>query len=69
MMSPNWPPPGWRLYFPAEPLSSAGERPPNSILIVADDLGYSDISTFGGGVDGRLQTPGIDRLAAAGHIR
>ena len=48
----------------AEP---AGERPPNIILIVADDLGYNDISTFGGGVAG-MQTPGIDRLAAEGAV-
>ena len=44
------------------------ERPPNIILIVADDLGYNDISTFGGGVGGTLQTPGIDRLAAEGAV-
>ena len=44
-------------------------RPPNIILIVADDLGYNDISTFGGGVvGGRLQTPHIDQLAAEGAI-
>ena len=40
---------------------------PNIILIVADDLGYNDISTFGGGVGG-MQTPGIDRLAAEGAV-
>ena len=40
---------------------------PNVILIVADDLGINDISTFGGGVaNGRVQTPGIDRIAAEG---
>ena len=41
------------------------ERPPNIILIVADDLGYNDISTFGGGI---IQTPSIDRLAQEGAI-
>ena len=36
-----------------------GEQPPNIILIVADDLGFNDISTFGGGVAcGQLKTPG-----------
>ncbi len=50
---------------PAE--APAGERPPNIILIVADDLGYNDISTFGGGVDG-MQTPAIDQLAAEGAV-
>jgi uncharacterized sulfatase len=45
------------------------ERPPNIILIVADDLGYNDISTFGGGLaDGRVKTPHIDQLAADGVV-
>ena len=45
------------------------DRPPNIVLIVADDLGYNDISTFGGGVaGGRLQTPHIDTLAAQGAV-
>ena len=45
------------------------ERPPNIILIVADDLGYNDISTFGGGpADGRVKTPHIDQLAADGVV-
>ena len=36
---------------------------------MADDLGYNDISTFGGGVaGGRLQTPHIDALAAQGAV-
>ena len=54
---------------PAEPAVIEGEQPPNIILIVADDLGYNDISTFGGGVaGGQLKTPGIDRLAAEGAV-
>jgi len=52
------------------------KRPPNIILIVADDLGYNDISTFGGGISrdesgadgGYMQTPSIDRLAAQGVV-
>jgi arylsulfatase A-like enzyme len=45
------------------------DRLPNIVLIVADDLGYNDISTFGGGVaGGRLQTPHIDALAAQGAV-
>ena len=52
---------------PDAPLQPGAERP-NIILIVADDLGYNDISTFGGGVaDGRVPTP-IDELAAAGAV-
>lgn len=54
---------------PARPVATDGERPPNIILIVADDLGYNDISTFGGGVaGGRIKTPDIDRLAAQGAV-
>jgi arylsulfatase A-like enzyme len=35
---------------------------PNVVLILADDLGFTDISTFGGEID----TPNIAKLAAAG---
>lgn len=44
------------------------DPPPNIILIVADDLGYNDISTFGGGVTEGFKTPGIDRLAEEGVV-
>ena len=45
------------------------DRLPNIIFILADDLGYNDISTFGGGVaDGRVKTPSIDQLAAEGAV-
>lgn len=54
---------------PIEATAIDGERPPNIILIVADDLGYNDISTFGGGVaGGQVKTPSIDRLAAEGAV-
>lgn len=50
---------------PATPV--AGKRPPNIILIVADDLGYNDISLNGGGVAGGIvKTPNIDALAREG---
>lgn len=38
------------------------EKKPNIILIVADDLGYSDISSFGS----EIKTPNIDQLAENG---
>ena len=54
---------------PEQAETPAEQRPPNIILIVADDLGYNDISTFGGGVaGGQLQTPHIDQLAAEGAV-
>lgn len=37
-------------------------RPPNMILILADDLGYGDLSCFGG----EIPTPNLDRLASQG---
>src|SRR3546814_17045267 len=43
-----------------------GKHPPNIILIVADDLGYNDISLNGGGVAGVVKTPNIDALAREG---
>lgn len=39
-------------------------RPPNVILINADDLGYGDLSCYGAT---HLQTPNIDRLAQRGR--
>jgi len=54
---------------PSEAAQTDGERPPNVIMIVADDLGFNDISTFGGGVaGGRVKTPNIDELAAEGAV-
>jgi arylsulfatase A-like enzyme len=42
-------------------------RPPNFVLIYADDLGYADIGPFSGGsTRPRPQTPNIDRIAAEG---
>ena len=39
------------------------EQQPNVVVIVADDLGYGDLSCYGAS---RLSTPGMDRIAAEG---
>jgi uncharacterized sulfatase len=52
----------------ADPAGSApDERPPNIVLILADDLGWNDV-TFGGGglAGGSVPTPSIDSIAAEG---
>ncbi|MCW2239186.1 arylsulfatase [Azospirillum canadense] len=41
---------------------ASGVRRPNILLILADDLGYSDIGAFGG----EIQTPNLDALARSG---
>ncbi|UKK84455.1 arylsulfatase [Sphingopyxis sp. BSN-002] len=46
----------------AVPSAQAKERRPNFLIIVADDLGYSDVGAFGG----EIRTPNLDRLALAG---
>jgi arylsulfatase A-like enzyme len=40
----------------------ATTRPPNIVVIFADDLGYADIGSFGG----RIPTPHLDRMAREG---
>lgn len=44
--------------------SFAVERPPNVVLIFADDLGYGDVGCYGAT---KVQTPNINRLAAEGR--
>src|SRR2546423_7188118 len=43
--------------------STAAPPKPNFVLILADDLGYADVSCFG---NKRFTTPTIDALAARG---
>ena len=46
----------------AEAGSAQGQGRPNVLLIVADDLGFSDLGAFGG----EIATPNLDRLAFDG---
>ena len=46
------------------PVLRAAERPPNIVLIVADDLGYGDLACYGAK---GYQTPHLDQLATRGR--
>lgn len=39
-------------------------KPPNIVVVLADDLGYGDVRAFN--PDGKIRTPNIDRLASEG---
>jgi arylsulfatase len=41
---------------------TTGEQPPNILLIMVDDLGFSDLGCYGG----EIRTPNIDQLAEKG---
>lgn len=47
---------------PSDSLTDLKEKRPNILLIVADDLGYSDLGAYGG----EIHTPNLDDLAARG---
>jgi len=44
--------------------SATANEKPNIIIIMADDMGYSDISCYGG----EISTPNLDKLAAVGVV-
>lgn len=51
----------WAFLFSTA--GAADVRPPNFVLIVADDLGYADLSSYG---NDRFETPHLDALAREG---
>ena len=51
-------------WFPvAHPASAAPATKPNIVIILADDLGYGDLSCYGAT---KIHTPNVDRLASEG---
>lgn len=54
---------------PSSSNESIENRKPNIILILADDMGFNDVSLYNGGAgDGSLMTPNIDRIGNEGVI-
>ncbi len=55
---------GLAILLASAPLAAAAAGPslPNVLVILADDLGFSDLGCYGGEID----TPHLDRLAAGG---
>jgi len=45
-------------------LSGQNEKPPNVMLILADDLAFSDLGAYGSEID----TPNLDQLATEGLL-
>lgn len=54
---------GSLLTIPSVHAEKKAKKSPNVVFIIADDLGYGDISCYGAH---RVQTPNVDKLAASG---
>jgi len=50
------------LVLPADAAKAPAPRRPNILIILADDMGFSDAGCYGG----EIETPNIDKLAAGG---
>ncbi len=46
----------------AKEVSSSKPEPPNIVIVIADDMGYSDLGCYGG----EIETPTLDKLAEKG---
>jgi len=65
-------PPNVPVQWPSGPPTASqppAERPPNIILILADDMGFNDVSFYNGGAaDGSVMTTNIDAIARQGVV-
>lgn len=61
-LGPVWP---CLLLLFAAPLAGAAEQPPNIVVFIADDAGWSDFGAYGNRV---VRTPNLDGLAASGVV-
>jgi arylsulfatase A-like enzyme len=56
-----------RTFFDSDPAwpaeSAPGPDQPNVVIVLVDDMGFSDVGCYGG----EIETPNIDRLAARGQ--
>lgn len=52
------------LFSATHSIAAPLEKRPNILLIVADDMGYSDLGAFGG----EIKTPNLDALADEGYL-
>lgn len=51
------------LALAGQPVAAAAARPPNIVLILADDMGWGDLGCYGSKT---IRTPHLDRLASEG---
>jgi arylsulfatase len=48
------------------PTGIQAAQKPNVVLMLADNLGFGDLSVYNGGTRGKMRTPNIDKLAGEG---
>lgn len=60
--SAPWLPGAGRAVLSEARVAPPRDRRPNIVLVMADDMGFTDIGCYGG----EIQTPALDRLAAGG---
>ena len=53
----------WAVTYCASDAEKSSIKPPNIVILLADDLGMGDVGCFG---NDTIRTPNIDRLAAEG---